>query len=130
MRGIYVNVPVKDLEASKRFYGELGFELNPRFSDENAAGLEISEGVYVMLLTEDFFRGFITDEIADTESTTEVINCISADSKAEVDDLVEKALAAGGAAHKPIMGEGPMYAGSFKDPDGHVWEVLYMEVSG
>jgi predicted lactoylglutathione lyase len=80
-----------------------------------------------MLLTEDFFRGFITDEIADTGSATEVITAISAAGRDEVDELTDKALAAGGSEHRAPMEEGPMYARSFKDPDGHVWEVVHMD---
>lgn len=125
VRQIYVNLPVADLEASKRFYAELGFGLNEEFTDENAACVVLADDMFVMLLTEDFFRGFIDDEIADTASTTEVITAISAESREEVDGLVERALAAGGSPHRPVM-DGRMYLRSFKDPDGHVWEVFSM----
>ena len=127
MRMIFVNLPVKDLEASKGFFGELGFDFNPEYSDEKAACVVVDENIFVMLLVEDFFRGFINDEIADATSTTEVLTCLSASSKEEVDEMVRKAIAAGGKPWKPTMVEGPMYGGSFQDLDGHVWEVLYME---
>ncbi len=127
MRMIFVNLPVKDLEASKEFFGKLGFEFNLEFTDETATAMVVDENIFVMLLTEERFRDFINDEIADAGSTTEVLTCLSADSKEHVDELVEKAIAAGGKPWKATMGEGPMYGGSFQDLDGHVWEVLYME---
>lgn len=127
MRQIYVNLPVKDLEASKRFFGELGFEFNPQFTDEQAACMIIGENIFAMLLVEERFRDFINGEVADATRTTEVLTALSLDSKQQVDEMVEKAIAAGGAPWKPTMEEGPMYGGSFQDLDGHVWEVLYME---
>jgi predicted lactoylglutathione lyase len=125
MRMIFVNLPVKDLEASKRFFGELGFEFNPEFTDDSATAMVVDENIVVMLLVENRFRDFINGEIADPD-TTEVLTCLSADSREEVDEMVEKAIAAGGKPWKPAMAEGPMYGGSFQDPDGHVWEVLHM----
>jgi predicted lactoylglutathione lyase len=127
MRMIFVNLPVKDLEASKRFYGDLGFDLNREFTDDTAACMVVDDNIFVMLLKEDRFRDFINGDIADATRTTEVLNCISADSRDEVDGLVEKAIAAGGKPWRPALEEGPMYAGSFQDLDGHVWEVLHME---
>lgn len=127
MRMLFVNLPVKDVEVSKRFFGELGFDFNQEFSDDQAACMVVDDNIYVMLLVEDRFRDFINDEIADSSTTTEAINCLSAESREQVDELVEKAVAAGGKRWKPIMEEGPMYGGSFQDPDGHVWELLYMD---
>lgn len=126
MRMIFVNLPVKDLETSKRFFGELGFDFDPQFTDETAACMVIDQNIYAMLLTEERFRDFIDGEIADP-STTEVLVALSADSREEVDSLVEKALAAGGRPWKDTLEQGPMYERSFRDPDGHVWEVIYME---
>lgn len=126
MRTIFVNLPVKDLEASKGFFGELGFEFNPEFSDDTAACMIIDENIFAMLLVEDRFKHFINGEIADT-STTEVLNCLSVDSREQVDETVAKAIAAGGKPWKPILEEGPMYSGSFQDRDGHVWELLHIE---
>jgi predicted lactoylglutathione lyase len=126
MRMIFVNLPVKDLEASKRFFGELGFEFDPQFTDESAACMVIDQNIFAMLLTEDRFRDFIDGDIADPD-TTEVLVALSADSREEVDSLVEKALGAGGRPWKEGLEQGPMYERSFRDPDGHVWEVIYME---
>jgi predicted lactoylglutathione lyase len=126
MRMIFVNLPVKDLEASKRFFGELGFEFDAQFTDEAAAGMVIDQNIYAMLLTEDRFRDFIDGEIADPDAT-EVLVALSAEGREEVDSLVEKALAAGGRPWKDTLEQGPMYERSFRDPDGHVWEVIHME---
>jgi len=123
---IFVNLPVADLEVSKAFFGKLGFEFNPDFTDEQAACMIVDENIFVMLLVEDRFRDFINGEIADSPSSTETITCLSADGRDEVDSMIEKAIAAGGKAWKPIMEEGPMYGGSFQDPDGHVWELMHM----
>ena len=127
MRMIFVNLPVKDLEASKRFFGELGFDFEPEFTDDSAACMVIDQNIFAMLLTEARFRDFINGDIADATTTTEVLTALSADSREEVDELADKALAAGGSGWKPAMDEGPMYARSFQDPDDHVWEVIHME---
>ncbi|MFG2223566.1 VOC family protein [Streptomyces sp. NPDC048644] len=126
MRMIFVNLPVKDVARSTRFFAALGFEANPTFSDESCTCVVIDENIYVMLLAEARFKDFINDEISDTATGTEVLNCLSADSRREVDDLLAKALAAGGSPWKPVMEEGPMYGASFQDPDGHVWELVHM----
>jgi predicted lactoylglutathione lyase len=126
MRMIFVNLPVKDLTASQSFFTELGFEFNADYTDESAACMLVDDNIFVMLLVEDRFRDFINGDISDAASATEVINCVSADSRQQVDDMVAKAVAAGGKAWKPILEEGPMYGGSFQDLDGHVWELLYM----
>jgi predicted lactoylglutathione lyase len=126
MRMIFVNLPVKDLEASKGFFGELGFAFNPQFSDEHAACMIVDENIFVMLLVEDRFRDFINGEIADATST-EVLTALSAGSREEIDQMVATAIAAGGKPWKPVMDEGPMYGASFQDLDGHVWELMYME---
>jgi uncharacterized protein len=127
MRMIFVNLPVKDLNASRGFFGELGFEFNPQFSDDRAACMVFDQNIFVMLLEEDRFRDFINGEISDATSTTEVLTALSADSREHVDDTIAKAIAAGGKPWKPIMDEGPMYGGSFQDLDGHVWELMHME---
>lgn len=128
MRMIFVNLPVKDLDAAKEFYTALGFSINPDFTDETAACVVISEAIYVMLLTEPKFRQFITNEIADAHSSTEVLNALSVESREEADQMLRKALAAGGKEWKPVMEEGPMYATTFQDLDGHVWETIYMDL--
>jgi predicted lactoylglutathione lyase len=126
-RMIFLNLPVKDLDATRSFFGELGFEFNSEFSDDTGACMVIDENIFVMQLLEDRFRDFINDEIADASATTEAITSLTADSRQEVDELADKAIAAGGKPWKPTMEEGPMYIRSFQDLDGHVWELAYME---
>ncbi|SDI04241.1 VOC family protein [Alteribacillus bidgolensis] len=124
---IYVNLPVKDLNQSIDFFTRLGFEFNDQFTDENAACLIIGENMFAMLLKEDFFQTFTKKEITDATKNTEVIVALSADSKEEVDELVNKALEAGGKPSNDPVEAGFMYGGSFQDRDGHLWEVLYMD---
>ena len=126
MRMIFVNLPVKDLDASKGFFGELGFEFNPDYTDEDAACMVVDENIFVMFLRHERFKDFINGEIADATKATEAITCLSVDSREHVDDTIAKAVAAGGKPWKPTMDEGPMYGGSFQDLDGHVWELLHM----
>lgn len=130
MRQIYVNLPVKDVQRSRQFFGTLGFEFDERFSDENAACLVFNDNAFAMLLAEPFFRRFIDDEVADTGLGTEVINALSATSREEVDQLMARALEAGATEHtprEPVEME-QMHVRSFKDPDGHVWELLHMDM--
>ena len=126
MRMIFVNLPVKDLPASRTFFDALGFSFNPEFSGDHGACMIVDENIFVMLLTEPFFQGFINGQIADATKATEVLVALSADSREDVDTMVAKALAAGGKAWKPTYAQGPMYGGSFQDLDGHVWEVFHM----
>ena len=126
-RSIFVNLPVKDLEESRAFFSALGFGFDPQFSDEKAACLVIDDNIFAMLLVEDFFRTFINGEIADAANTTEVLLCLSCESRQEVDDLLEKAIAAGGKPWKPVIDRGHMYGASFADVDGHVWEIMHMD---
>lgn len=126
-RKIFVNLAVKDLKRSMAFFEKLGFSFNKQFTDETAACLVISEEIYVMLLTEAKFQGFTNKTLADAAKVTEVLTCLSADSRAEVDRLCDAALAAGGSRHMPPMEYGFMYGRSFNDPDGHVWEVVWMD---
>jgi len=126
MRMIFVNLPVQDLAASKAFFAALGFSFNEAFSDDNCAYVVIEENIGVMLQTHDRFRDFITGEIGDPARGVEVLNCLSADSRAEVEDLMAKALAAGARPWKPAIDYGSMYGVSFQDLDGHVWEVMWM----
>ena len=128
-RMIFVNLPVKDLDASKRFYAELGFSIEQQYTDETAACIVIDDNIFCMLLTEEKFRDFITGEIADATTTTEVLNALSADSREEVDRFADTAMSAGAGEWKPPIDMGPMYSRSFQDPDGHVWEVIYMDVA-
>lgn len=124
---IFVNLAVKDLQRSIDFFKELGFEFDTEMTDEKATCLIIGENIYVMLLVEPFFKTFTTKSLADSATSTEVIVAISADSREGVDELVQKALAAGGSASNDKMDNDYMYGWSFQDPDGHLWEVIYMD---
>ncbi|ETP68641.1 extradiol dioxygenase [Planococcus glaciei] len=129
VKEIYVNLPVKDLEKSKGFFNSLGFEFHPEMTDEKGACMIAGENIFVMLLTEPFFKTFTKKELTDATSNTEVITAISADSREAVDEMVNKALAAGGKASNDKMDDEYMYGWSFQDLDGHLWEVMYMEQS-
>ena len=125
---IFVNLPVKDLEKSKQFFSKLGYTFNPQFTDEKAACMVITDTIYAMLLSEPFFKGFIPNkEIADTTKTKEVLTALSTDSRQQVDDMADKAIAAGGKQFREPEDHGFMYARSFEDLDGHVWEVIWMD---
>jgi predicted lactoylglutathione lyase len=124
---IFVNLPVSDLERSKSFYSALGFEINPQFTDENAACVVISDTIFAMLLIKPFFSSFTSKEIADTSTTVAAINALSSDSREEVDALADKAIAAGGAQTNEPQDLGFMYSRSFQDPDGNMWETMWMD---
>ncbi len=124
---IFVNLPVKNLEKSKDFYSNIGFTLNPKFSDETAACMVISDEIYTMLLTHPKFKEFTPKEIPDANKTSEVLNALSVDNRAEVDRLVDKALQNGGTEARPAEDLGFMYVRSFNDPDGHIWEFFWMD---
>ena len=124
---IFVNLPVRDLPASRAFFGALGYRANLKFTNDDAACLVISDTIYVMLLVEPFFRGFTRKTICDARTHTEVILCLSADSRSAVDVLVDKALAAGGSEPMEAKDYGFMYQRSFQDLDGHLWEVVHMD---
>ena len=126
-RMIFVNLPVTDLDAAKAFYTGLGFSLNPEFSDEQTACVVISDSIVVMALKRERFADFVAGPVGDPAAGPTVINCLSAGSREEVDELVGRALASGGKPWLDKMEMGPMYGHSFTDPDGHVWEVLYMQ---
>jgi predicted lactoylglutathione lyase len=126
---IFINLPVADLERSKGFYTGLGFCINSQFSDESVAAIVISKTIVVMAVTRARFVDFVTGEVGDPFAGTTVINCLSASSRDEVDSLVSRALHGGGRAWLDVIEDGPMYGHSFADPDGHVWEVLHMDLS-
>lgn len=126
---IFVNLPVKDLEKTKTFFGKLGFAFNAQFTDETAACMVVSEDIYVMLLTHDKFKLFTPKEICDAKKSTEVLVCLSVDSRPQVDELVSKAVAAGGSTYNEPQDHGFMYGHGFQDLDGHIWELVYMESS-
>ncbi|MFB9264112.1 VOC family protein [Bradyrhizobium erythrophlei] len=126
---IFVNLPVSDLARSTAFYEAIGATRNPQFSDDTASCMVISDTIYTMLLTHDKFRQFTPKKIVDARTSSEVLICLSADSRAAVDETVNKAKAAGGTIDPgPQQDYGFMYGRSFEDPDGHIWEVMWMDV--
>lgn len=127
---IFVNLPVKDLEKSKEFFTKIGFAINPQFTDDKAACVVISEDIFAMILREEFFKTFIPrTEIADATKATEVLVALSAESKEGVDELANKAIAAGGSQLREPEDHGFMYSRSFQDLDGHIWEVVWMDMA-
>ena len=122
----FTNLPVKDLDKSKDFYSQLGFEFNEDFTGENTACLVISESSFSMLMTESFFQMSTNKEIADASMTTEVVIALSADSREEVDEMANKALHAGSREPVPTEDQPWMYCRTFEDPDGHVWQLFHM----
>ncbi len=124
---IFVNVPVKDLDQTMSFFKKLGFTFNAQFTDEKAACMIVGPNIYFMLLTEEFFKTFTTKFICDTKTTTEALFAISAESKEEVNKMVDQALAAGGKEPRPASDLGFMYSRAFEDIDGHIWEVVWMD---
>ncbi len=127
---IFVNLPVSDLARATAFYQAIGASKNEKFCDETASCMVFSEAIHVMLLTPDKFRQFTPKKIADARTSSEVLICISADSRDAVDDMVGKAQASGGVGDpSPKQDYGFMYGRSFEDPDGHIWEVMWMDVA-
>jgi len=123
---IFVNLPVKDLKRAVAFYTRLGYTFNPQFTDENATCMIVGENLFVMLLVEKFFKGFTDKAITDTSKSTEVLTCVSCNGKAQVDELVAKARAAGGKVPRQAQDHGFMYSHGYEDLDGHTWELVYM----
>ncbi|HOZ84780.1 MAG TPA: glyoxalase/bleomycin resistance/extradiol dioxygenase family protein [Niabella sp.] len=126
---IFINLPVADLQNSMAFYTAIGFTNNPQFTDETAGCMVLSEEIYVMLLTHEKFGQFIKKEIGNAAATTSVINAVSLDSAQEVNDTMEKVLAAGGKESVEAKDYGFMQQRSFEDLDGHQWEVFFMDMS-
>ena len=126
-RKMFVNLPVRDLKRSIDFFTKLGFEFNPQFTDDKATCMIISDEAFVMLLVEDRFKDFTRKRICDTKTHTEGLFALSAASRAEVDEMVQTAVAAGGTHALDAVDHGFMYVWSFYDLDGHHWEVLYMD---
>ncbi len=126
---IFVNLPVKNLQQSIAFFKQLGFQFNPQFTDETATCMIVSENIFVMLLTHEKFKTFTPNAICDATKSTEVLTCLSMESRAAVDDRVRKAIAAGGKTYNEPQDHGFMYAHGFQDLDGHIWELVYMEPS-
>ena len=124
-RMIFVNLPVQDLSAAREFFTGLGFSFNSEFSDGECACMVVDRNIYIMLLDRDRFADFINDQITDATKSTEVVLCLTVDSKERVDRTVAAAIKAGGKPWKPTFTDGAMYGGSFQDLDGHVWELMY-----
>ncbi len=124
---LFVNLPVKNLEKSKLFFSKLGYSFNDQFTDENAACMVLGGDNFIMLLSEEFFQSFTNKSIANAHTTTEVIVTVSLPTKESVNDLVGKAMQAGGTTSKPPMDQGWMYGWGFQDMDGHLWEAVYMD---
>ena len=126
---IFVNLPVQDLKKSIDFFTKLSFSFNPQFTDETATCMIVSEDIFVMLLTHAKFKSFTPKPICDATKSTEVLVCLSCESRDKVDDMVRKALAAGWTTYSQPQDHGFMYAHGFQDLDGHIWELVYMEPS-
>lgn len=126
---IFVNLPVKDLDRSIDFFTKLGFKFNPQFTDENATCMIIGDNMFAMLLVEKYFKTFTKKEISDTVKNTEVIVALSTESRANVDQMLNKVVEAGGKEHKEPQDLGFMYLRSFEDINGHIWEIFYMDES-
>lgn len=126
---IFVNLPVKDLDASIAFFKAVGFSFNPQFTDETAACMVMSEDIYAMLLTHAKVKEFSKKAIANAHKTTEVLTALSVETKEKVNEIADKALKAGGAETYPPKDYGFMFGRSFEDPDGHIWEVFWMDPS-
>ncbi len=124
---IFVNLPVRDLAKSIAFFTSLGYRFNPQFTDETATCMIIAEDIYVMLLTEEKFRSFTPKALCDARRSTEVLVCLSAETRQRVDELVAKAVAAGGRTYSDPKDYGFMYQHGFEDLDGHIWEIVYMD---
>ena len=124
---IFVNLPVKSLERSVGFFKQLGYSFDPKFTDENATCMVVGDNIFVMLLVEPFFQTFTSKPIANARTATEAIICIALDSRAAVDSLADKALAAGGFPSSETKDNGFMYQRGYQDLDGHLWEVIHMD---
>ncbi|MBD0360946.1 MAG: VOC family protein [Nitrososphaeraceae archaeon] len=126
---IFVNLPVKDLNKTIEFFTKLGFKFNPQFTDENATCMIVGEDIFVMLLVEKFFKTFTKKEICDTSKNTEVIVALSVEGREKVDQMINKAIEAGGRESREPQDHGWMYGRSFEDINGHIWEIIYMDES-
>jgi predicted lactoylglutathione lyase len=126
---IFVNLPVKDLKRSVEFFTRLGYKFDPQFTDENATCMIVGENIFVMLLVESFFKTFTKKELCDATKSTEVLVCLSCENREEVNEMVRKAVAAGGSTPMDSKDYGFMYQHGFQDLDGHLWELIYMEPS-
>lgn len=125
-QSVFINLPIEDLSKSRAFYAGLGYSFNEQFSNEQGACVVVGDSIFVMLLTKPFFATFTRKAIADAREVTEVINCLSCESREKVDALVRLAVSSGGSAPRAAQDHGFMYGHGFEDPDGHIWELAYM----
>ncbi|WP_409238530.1 VOC family protein [Streptomyces sp. PA5.6] len=125
---IFVNLAVSDVAASKKFFTELGYTINPQFSSDDCACVTISDTIVAMMLSKEHYANFTQKEIADATKVSETLICLSAESREKVDELVDRAIAVGGTAGK-VQDYGTMYGRAFDDLDGHTWEVMWMDPS-
>lgn len=126
---IFVNLPVRDLDRTVKFFTHLGYAFNQKLTDDKAACMVLGENIFAMLIKEHFFQTFTKKKISDAQSTTEVLIALNATSRAEVDETIQKAIEAGGCIYREPEDHGWMYGHSFADPDGHQWEILWMDES-
>ena len=126
---IFVNLPVRDLNKSVEFFTKLGYQFNAQFTDETATCMIVGEHIFVMLLIHDKFKTFTPKAICDATKSTEVLVCLSTGSRAKVNEMVGKAVGAGGTTYNKPQDHGFMYGHGFQDLDGHIWELIYMEPS-
>lgn len=126
---IFVNLPVKNLDKSIEFFTRLGYKFNPQFTNENATCMIVGDNIFVMLLVEKFFQTFTEKSLCDATKSTEVLVCLSCDSRAAVDEQVRKAVAAGATTPRAPQDHGFMYGHGFEDLDGHIWELMHMDMS-
>lgn len=123
---IFVNLPVRDLQASIKFFTHLGYSFNKNYTDETATCMIVAENIYVMLLTEARFKEFTPKPIADARTSTEVLVCLALESREAVQTMVAKAIEAGGSNYKEPQDHGFMYGHGYQDLDGHLWELVHM----
>lgn len=128
-RKVFINLPVKDLKKSIEFFTALGYSFNPQFSDEKAGSMIISDNIFAMLLTEDYFKTFTKKSISDAKKSTEVLIALDADSREDVQKMIAKAKELGATIYAEPQDHGWMYQHSFADLDGHQWEIIYMDES-
>ncbi|MCX5130554.1 VOC family protein [Streptomyces sp. NPDC060011] len=124
---IFVNLPVSDVDTSKKFFTELGYTINPQFSTDDCACVVISDTIIAMMLSKQRYADFTKKQIVDATKGSEVLLCLSAESREKVDELVDRAIAVGGSSTGDTQDQGFMYGRSFDDPDGHSWEVVWMD---
>lgn len=127
VKQLFVNLPVNDLQKSIAFFTALGFTFNAEFTDEKATCMILGENMFAMLLVEPFFKSFIKKEISDAHTTTEVLNALALESREKVDEIMHRALEAGGKENRDVLDYGWMYNRAFEDLDGHIWEVFFMD---